>query len=158
VKIKGFTRTKVIKGSETFIPVLVRVTVAPWRHGWEMPRDGVDIVAVLDISTNMQGESLERVKEAMMIMIDKLGPNDRLSIVLFQTHKHRFMKLSYMSDDHGHGRDAARFKVTQLKASSGRYTGHIASAALQEGAQVYSNDPQQNIPDVNIYCVAPLTS
>ena len=29
-------------------PVLVRVTVAPWRHGWEMPRDGVDVVAVLD--------------------------------------------------------------------------------------------------------------
>jgi hypothetical protein len=149
VKIKGFTRTKVIKGRETCIPVLVRVTVVPWRHGWEMPRDGVDIVAVLDISTNMQGENLERVKEAMMIMIDKLGPNDRLSIMLFQTHKHRLMELLYMSDDHEHGRDAARFKVTQLKASSGRYMGHIASAALQEGAQVYipvysnSNDPQQ---------------
>jgi uncharacterized protein YegL len=114
-----------------------------------MPHDGVDIVAVLDISTNMQGERLERVKEAMMIMIDKLGPNDRLSIVSFRPHKHCLMELSYMSDDHGHGWDAARFKVTQLKASSGRYMGHIASTALQEGAQVYmpiyliSNDPQQ---------------
>jgi hypothetical protein len=77
------------------------------------------------------------VKEAMMIMIDKLSPSDRLSIVLFQTHKHRLMGLSYMSDDHGHGRDAARFKVTQLTASSGMYTGHVASTALQEGAQVW---------------------
>jgi hypothetical protein len=112
-----------------------------------MPHDGVDIVAVLDISTNMQGERLECMKEAMMIMIDKLGANDRLSIVLFQTHKHRLMELSYMSDDHAHGRDAARFKVAQLKALSGKYTGHIASAALHEGSQVYmhvySNDSQQ---------------
>jgi hypothetical protein len=163
VKIKGFTIRKAIKGSETSneFPVLVRVIVAPWRHGWEMQRDGVDVVAVLDISTNMQGDRLERVKEAMMIMIDKLGPNDRLSIVLFRTHKHRLMELSYMSDDHGHGRDAARFKVAQLKASSGWYTGHIASAALQEGCQVYmrvySNGPQQNISDVNTYWVVPLT-
>jgi hypothetical protein len=102
-----------------------------------MPRDAVDVVAMLDISTNMQGEKLECVKEAMLIMIDKLGPHDRLSIVLLQNHNHRrLMDLSYMSDDDGHGGDAARFKVAQLKASSGRYMGHVASAALQEGAQV----------------------
>jgi hypothetical protein len=113
--------------------VLVRVTVAPWRHGWEMPRHGVDVVAVLD----MQGERLELVKQAMMIVIDKLGHDDRLSIVPFQTRKHRLMELTYMSDDHDYGRDAARFKINHLKASSGRYLGDIARAALEDGAQVY---------------------
>ena len=139
MKIKGFTRSKAIKGGETCneFPVLVRVTVAPWRHGWEMPRDGVDVVAVLDISRNMQVEKLEHVQQAMMIVIEKLGPDDRLSIVLLQTRKRRLMELTYMSDDHDHGRDAARFKITQLKVSSGGCTGHIASTALQEGAKVY---------------------
>uniref|UniRef100_A0ACD5W624 Uncharacterized protein n=1 Tax=Avena sativa TaxID=4498 RepID=A0ACD5W624_AVESA len=138
VKVKGFTRSKAIMHSETCdeFPVLVRVAVAPWRHGWNLPRDGVDVVAVLDISGNMQEERLELVKQAMMIVIDKLGPKDQLSIVSFQTRKHRFMELTYMSDDHGHGRDAAMFKITQLKPSSGRYTGNIASEALQEGVQI----------------------
>jgi hypothetical protein len=113
------------------LSVLVRLTVAPWRHGWEMPRDGVDVVALLDV----QGEILELVKQAMMIVIDKLGPDDRLSIVSFQTRKHGLMELTYMSDDYG--RDAARFKITHLKASSGKYMGDIALAALEEGAQVY---------------------
>jgi Mg-chelatase subunit ChlD len=116
-------------------PVLVRVTAAPWRHAGEMPRDGVDVVVMLDINRNMQVERLERVKQAMLIMIDKLGRNDRLSIVLLKSDTHRLMELTYMSDDHG--RDAARFKISQLKVSSGTYMCHSASAALQEGAQVY---------------------
>ncbi|KAM0850667.1 hypothetical protein ACQ4PT_052932 [Festuca glaucescens] len=138
VKIQGFTRSKAIMGNETCneFPVLVRVTAAPWRHAWEMPRDGVDIVAVIDINTNMQAGTLELVKQSMMIVIDKLGPDDRLSIVSLQTHKRHLMELTYMSHDHGLGRDAARFKITQLKASSGNYMGHIASTALEEGAQI----------------------
>uniref|UniRef100_A0ACD5W597 Uncharacterized protein n=1 Tax=Avena sativa TaxID=4498 RepID=A0ACD5W597_AVESA len=128
-------------GSETGneFPVLVRVTVAPWCHGWEMPRGGVDIVTVLDLSTNMQGERLELMKQAMMIVIDKLGPDEGLSIVSLQTHKRHLMELTYMSDKHGHGRDAARFKITQLKAPSGRFIGHNAIAALEEGAQILRN-------------------
>jgi len=114
--------------------VMVRVSMSPWHHGWEMPRDGVDVVAVLDISANMQGETLELVKQAMMIVIDKLGPDDRLSIVTFQTRNHCLMELTYMADD---GRDAARFTITKLKASSVRYKGRIAMAALKEGRQVY---------------------
>jgi uncharacterized protein YegL len=159
VKIKGFTRSNAIMGSETChkFPVLVRVTAAPWRHPGEMPRNGVDVVIVLDTSRNMQMERLERVKQAMMIVIDKLSPNDCLSIVLLQTHKRRHMELTYMSDDNGHGRDTARFKISQLKASNGNYMGHITSAALQEGAQVYPNDAQQTSRCKHSICAPLLT-
>jgi hypothetical protein len=138
--VKGFTRSNAIMSRETSdeFPVLVRVTVAPWSHGWEMPHDGVDVVALLDISGDMQGRRLELVKQAMMIVIDKLGPHDRLSIVSFQIRKYRLMELTYMSGDHDHARDAARFKITQLRASSsGGPMGDIARAAIQEGAQVH---------------------
>jgi hypothetical protein len=145
--VKAFTRSKGILHRETCgeFPVLVRVNMAPWCHGWEMPRDGVDVVAVLDIGENMQGDKLELVKQAMMIMVDKLGPGDRLSIVLSQTRNHPFMELMYMSGEHGDGWDDAMYKISQLRAT-GRCTGHIASAALQMGVQVYvhihSNDPE----------------
>ncbi|XP_047042788.1 uncharacterized protein LOC124646765 [Lolium rigidum] len=138
VKIEGFTRSKAMMGSEACdkFPVLVRVTAAPWRHTGEMPRDGVDVVIMLDISKNIQVERLERMKQAMLIMIDKLSPNDRLSIVVLQTNKSHLMELTYMSNDPGHGRDVARFKISQLKTTSGRYMCHSASAFLQEGAQI----------------------
>jgi hypothetical protein len=84
----------------------------------------------------MQGERLQVVKQAMMIMMDKLGPGDRLSIVSSQTRSHRLMELRYMSGEHGDGRNDAMYKISQLRAT-GRCTGHIASAALQVGVQVH---------------------
>ncbi|KAM0911675.1 hypothetical protein ACQ4PT_013293 [Festuca glaucescens] len=137
VKLQVFTRSKAVTSTDVCrdIPVLVRVTMAPWRHVWEMPSDGVDVVAVLDIGGNMQGKMLDLVKQAMMIVIDKLGPADRLSIVTSQTRNYRFMEPTYMSDDHGPDWNDAMYKINQLRAS-GRCTGHIASTALQEGAQI----------------------
>jgi Mg-chelatase subunit ChlD len=103
--------------------------VAPQRHAEEMPRAGVDVVAVLDASGGMQGEKLERMKEAMLVVIDKLRAEDRLSIVSFSTYENRLTRLTYMTD---HGRDVARLKINKLVASG---QGNIA-AALREGAEV----------------------
>jgi Mg-chelatase subunit ChlD len=103
--------------------------VAPQGHAEEMPRAGVDVVAVLDASGGMQGEKLERMKEAMLVVIDKLRAEDRLSIVSFSTYENRLTRLTYMTD---HGRDVARLKINKLVASG---QGDIA-AALREGAEV----------------------
>ena len=70
------------------------------------------------------------MRKAMMIVIDSLGPDDRLSIVLFDSDAHRLMELTYMSD---RGRADARLMINQLD------DGHATNigAGLQEGAQVY---------------------
>ncbi|CAM0958173.1 unnamed protein product [Alopecurus aequalis] len=138
VKVEGFTRSNAIMftGTSNEFPVLVRVAVAPWHHAEEMPRAGVDIVAMLDVSRSMQGERLERMKQAMMIVIDKLGPNDRLSILSLQTHTHQLTKLTYMSDDQGRGWDAARLKISELETSNGSDMGHITGGTLLQGARI----------------------
>ncbi|GJM94359.1 hypothetical protein PR202_ga10999 [Eleusine coracana subsp. coracana] len=46
-------------------------------------RAGLDLVAVLDVSTSMKGENLKKLKTAMKFIISKLDPTDRLSIVSF---------------------------------------------------------------------------
>jgi Mg-chelatase subunit ChlD len=103
--------------------------VAPQGHAEEMPRAGVDMVAVLDASEGMQGGKLERLKEAMMVVIDKLSAEDRLSIVSFNTYENRLTRLSYMTE---HGRDVAKLKINKLVAGG---QGNIATA-LREGAEV----------------------
>jgi uncharacterized protein YegL len=94
-----------------------------------MPRAGVDIVAVLDVSLRMQGEKLDHMKQAMMVVINNLGVSDRLSIVSFNTYENRLMKLTYMSD---HEREGARLRINKLVASGQNDMG----AGLREGAQV----------------------
>jgi Mg-chelatase subunit ChlD len=103
--------------------------VAPQQHAKEMPRAGVDLVAVLDASGGMQGEKLEHMKEAMMVVADNLCAEDRLSIVSFNTYENRLTRLTYMTK---HGRDIAKHKINKLVAGG---QGDIA-AALREGAEV----------------------
>ena len=41
------------------------------------------VVFVIDISSSMAGTKLRQVKEALKIILDDLGPNDRFNILVF---------------------------------------------------------------------------
>jgi hypothetical protein len=129
VKVKTFTRSKAIPSDDPCnkFPVLVRVMAGPWWQAEEVLC--ADVVAVLDARAGMQGEKLERMKEAMMVVIGKLRAEDRLSIVSFNTYENRLTGLTYMTD---HGRNVARLKIKKLVASGQG----DAVAALREGAEV----------------------
>lgn len=131
VKVETFTRSMEIPSENPCnkFPVLLRITAAPRRLAKEMPHIGVDIVAVLDVSGKMRGEKLDHMKQAMMVVIDKLGVDDRLSIVSFSTYENRLMKLTYMSDK---DQDVARLRINKLVARGQNDIG----AGLQEGAQI----------------------
>uniref|UniRef100_A0ACD5ZQH2 Uncharacterized protein n=1 Tax=Avena sativa TaxID=4498 RepID=A0ACD5ZQH2_AVESA len=56
-------------------------------------REGLDLVAVLDVSGSMQGEKLASMKKAMHFVVMKLTPVDRLSIVSFNNSATRHCPL-----------------------------------------------------------------
>ncbi|KAL5564901.1 hypothetical protein UlMin_028065 [Ulmus minor] len=56
-------------------------------------RPGVDLVMVLDLSTSMKGEKLEKLKTSMQFVIKKLTPIDRLSVVTFAGNSKRLCPL-----------------------------------------------------------------
>ncbi|XP_002526245.2 probable E3 ubiquitin-protein ligase WAVH2 [Ricinus communis] len=56
-------------------------------------RPGLDLVAVLDVSRSMEGDKMEKMKTAMLFIIKKLGPTDRLSIVTFSGGANRLCPL-----------------------------------------------------------------
>ncbi|XP_074290836.1 E3 ubiquitin-protein ligase WAVH1-like [Silene latifolia] len=89
-------RKRDVTNEETKFPVLVEVTGA--ANGKE--RMGVDIIAVLDISGSMsQQNKLEKMKRAMIFLIQKLSQNDRLSVVTFASRADRVCKLRQMTAD-----------------------------------------------------------
>jgi Mg-chelatase subunit ChlD len=65
----------------TMIYSLLRITVTERANGGQyIP---LNLCLVLDQSLSMRGEKMERVKDAARYVIEKLGPNDTLSVVSF---------------------------------------------------------------------------
>ncbi|KAL5578735.1 hypothetical protein UlMin_011177, partial [Ulmus minor] len=62
-------------------------------------RPGLDLVIVLDRSMSMKGEKLEKMKLAMQLVIKKLSPIDRLSIVKFNGNSKRLCPLHPMTEN-----------------------------------------------------------
>uniref|UniRef100_A0ACD5V4T1 Uncharacterized protein n=1 Tax=Avena sativa TaxID=4498 RepID=A0ACD5V4T1_AVESA len=63
-----------------------------------VPRAPFDLVTVLDVSSSMRGSKLALLKQAMLFVIDILGPDDRLCIVSFSSRARRVTRLVRMSD------------------------------------------------------------
>nr|CAB3459593.1 unnamed protein product [Digitaria exilis] len=60
-------------------------------------REGLDLVAVLDVSGRMEGQKMNSMKKAMLFVIMNLTPMDRLSIVNFSDTATRLSPLRSMT-------------------------------------------------------------
>ncbi|CAL5334700.1 unnamed protein product [Camellia sinensis] len=92
--LRGKTNVTIIKKTtapleESEFKVMLELTGA----GFGSDRSGVDLVTVLDVSGSMEGEKLEKMKIAMLFMIKKLSPIDRLSVVTFNGVSHKLCPL-----------------------------------------------------------------
>ncbi|KAF8669816.1 hypothetical protein HU200_050989 [Digitaria exilis] len=99
----------------------------------EARRTPLDLVAVLDVSASMAGPTnkLEEAKRAMALVVDSLGPRDRLSVVIFSDDARRVVPPTRMSE---HGKATANLAVESLVAGTGetKTTTNIR-AGLDEG-------------------------
>ena len=102
-----------------------------------VPRGGVDVVAVMDVSGSMQGAKITTLRQTLLAAIDLLGPSDRLSLIKFESSATRLTPLTRMTDA---GRRAAREAVVRLNAGGGTEIG----AALAEAAAVVEGRRSRN--------------
>ncbi|GMP55753.1 hypothetical protein CsSME_00020483 [Camellia sinensis var. sinensis] len=113
---------------ETEFKVMLELTGA----GSGNDRSGVDLVTVLDVSGSMGGEKLEKMKIAMLFMIKKLSPIDRLSIVVFNGGSHRLCPLRQITEN---SQEEIENLVNALVANGGTNI----SAGLQTGLKVLND-------------------
>ncbi|KAL0723703.1 hypothetical protein Bca4012_038302 [Brassica carinata] len=80
----------------------------------EMPsRAPLDLIAVLDVSSSMDGPKMVLLKNAVCFVIQNLGETDRLSVVVFSSTARRLFPLRLMSET---GKQAAIQAVNSLVA------------------------------------------
>jgi Mg-chelatase subunit ChlD len=76
----------------------------------------LDVVCVLDNSGSMSGGKLDSLKKAMDFVIQTLGPNDRLSVINFNSHPtvlHGLLKMSPANQG------TAKSRIHALNATGG---------------------------------------
>ncbi|KAF8669817.1 hypothetical protein HU200_050990 [Digitaria exilis] len=112
----------------------------------EARRTPLDLVAVLDVSASMSSK-LEEAKRAMELVVDGLGPRDRLSVVAFSDVVRRVLPLTRMSED---GKATAKLAVESLVAGEGSTTEMTKTnirAGLDEAAKVVKECRRRNNVD-----------
>jgi Mg-chelatase subunit ChlD len=110
-------------------------------------REGLDLVAVLDVSGTMAEEKLESMKRAMAFVIMKLTPVDRLSIVTFSDGATRLNPLRSMT---AAAQDDLKGLVNGLEA---RGPTNI-KAGLETGLAVLAGRVHTNARTANIFLMS----
>ncbi|KAI7997095.1 putative E3 ubiquitin-protein ligase WAVH2 [Camellia lanceoleosa] len=153
--IAGKTKVTIINKTtapleESKFKVMLELTGA----GSSNDRFGVDLVMVLDVSDSMKGEKLEKMKIAMLFMIKKLSPIDRLSVVTFNGGSHRLCPLRQITEN---SRGEIENLVNALVANGGTniYAGlqmglKLGIMLMSDGRQTIGGDaarvPVGNVP------------
>jgi len=101
-------------------------------------RRPMDIVCVLDVSGSMgMNNKINDLKEAVRFIIGEALPQDRLSIVTFQSHAERKIRLRRMDRE---GKDEAMLETMRLSAGGGT----SIAAGLDMGLSVLEGRRQRN--------------
>mmetsp|Transcript_25456 Transcript_25456/g.42469 ORF Transcript_25456/g.42469 Transcript_25456/m.42469 type:complete len:497 (-) Transcript_25456:151-1641(-) len=116
----------------------VRVNVK-YEEGMEINDKKVplDVVCILDNSGSMGGGKLDSLKTAMKFVIDTLGPNDRLSVVNFNSNPTTLHNLIKMNEAN---KRAAQSQLNGLYATGGTNI----LAGMQHGWAVLENRKTRN--------------
>ena len=57
-----------------------------------------DLICVIDSSSSMRGNKIYQVKESLKILVDLMGKNDRLALILFNSKGTNYFNLQYLSE------------------------------------------------------------
>ena len=91
---------KVLKGSDGRVTVELTLAAGPDLADEQRPRQIVDLVVVLDRSGSMEGPKLEAARQTLLRLLDRLGPEDRLSLVTYADNVQVEVPLTTVDPEH----------------------------------------------------------
>jgi len=111
---------KVLKGSDGTVAVRISLATARLPNDLQRAPQPVDLVVVLDRSGSMQGAKIDDARQAVLQLIERLGPADRLALVVYSNSAETLHSLAPM-DRHHRRRLAA--SVNRIYADGGTNLG-----------------------------------
>lgn len=92
-------KISVLKGDKLFnenTPFTVNISIPP-KDG-SIKTYNTDLICVIDTSSSMRGKKIYQVKESLKILINLMGKNDRLALILFNRLAQTYFDLQYLTE------------------------------------------------------------
>jgi len=105
-----------VMNTQQLVYVLIEAVPGAAMAQVEMP---LNLSLVLDKSGSMQGKKIENLRQAAKLVVDRLGPDDLLSIVAFSDRKYRIADSQPVTDKDELGRKIDRIRDGGGTAISG---------------------------------------
>ena len=110
--------------------------VIPPKDSMLVPRQAMEMVFVLDCSGSMSGRPLQQAKDAVLVALDRLGPDDTFQIIRFSDTASQFGAKPVLATERN--LTAARHFVSGLRSNGGTRMINGVKAALD-----FPHDPSR---------------
>ncbi|CAK70408.1 unnamed protein product (macronuclear) [Paramecium tetraurelia] len=148
---------KLSKISTQQLPGIISIKTKDQLNDQDLNRVGVDLICLIDKSSSMNGSKIETVKQSLKVLLTFLSNQDRLQLIIFNTHAKRLTPLKRITEDNklyftqmidqikSDGgtqiSSATQIAISQLKGR--KYRNNVSSVFLLSDGQ--DNDATQQI-------------
>ena len=88
----------ILKGEKLFnknTPIVVNIVSEEMKEKTSY----AELICVIDVSGSMVGEKIKLVKQSLKVLLELMGENDRLGLVLFNHQSHKLLDLTYTTKE-----------------------------------------------------------
>ena len=88
----------ILKGEKLFnknTPIVVNIVSEEVKE----KSSNVELICVIDVSGSMMGEKIKLVKQSLKILLEMMGENDKLGLVLFNHQSQKLLDLTYTTNE-----------------------------------------------------------
>ena len=110
--------------------IVIKIDLSAITDHKKVRRTPLNLAVVLDKSGSMTGAKLEKTKQAAMLLVDRLAPNDIFSMVIFSDHAEVLVPAQKVED-----KDALKEKIQGIEADG--------STALYAGVKMGADQLQE---------------
>ena len=133
---------KVLKGGDGRVTVALDLAAARLPAIEDMPPQAADLVIVIDRSGSMGGKKLNDARQAVVRLLDHLGPDDRLALV---TYSNGVQTPSGLLPMNAENRRQLLSAVSQIRAGGGTNLGAGLSRGIDMLMHTAGGDRQRKV-------------
>ena len=88
----------ILKGEKLFnknTPIVVNIVSEEVKE----KSSNVELICVIDVSGSMMGEKIKLVKQSLKVLLEMMGENDKLGLVLFNHQSKKLLDLTYTTNE-----------------------------------------------------------
>ena len=88
----------ILKGEKLFnnnTPIVVNIVSEEIKE----KNSNVELICVIDVSGSMNGDKIKLVKQSLKVLLEMMGENDKLGLVLFNHNSEKLLDLTYTNSE-----------------------------------------------------------